>query len=75
VTVADLIVPKDVEVKADAEHVLATVFEPSALQAANEDAGGDAEAGEATQVESENESNVTEGDQAAEDKPGGKAEN
>lgn len=43
VTVADLIVPKNVEIKAEPEHVLATVFEPSALQAANEDAGGTAE--------------------------------
>lgn len=42
-TVADLIVPKGVVIKTEPEHVIATVFEPSALQAANEDAGGDAE--------------------------------
>lgn len=43
VTVADLIVPKGVVVKTDSAHPLATVFEPSALQAANDAAGGDAE--------------------------------
>jgi large subunit ribosomal protein L25 len=42
VTVADLIVPDGVTVKTDAAHPLATVFEPSALQAANDAAGGDA---------------------------------
>lgn len=42
-TVADLKVPSTVTVKTDAEQVVATVFEPSALQAANEAAGGDAE--------------------------------
>jgi large subunit ribosomal protein L25 len=42
-TVADLIVPGTVTVKTDPTHPLATVFEPSALQAANDAAGGDAE--------------------------------
>jgi len=42
VTVADLQVPVGVELEVDAEHVLVTVFEPSALAAANDDAGGDA---------------------------------
>jgi len=41
-TVADLIVPEGVTVKIDPGHPLATVFEPSALQAANDAAGGDA---------------------------------
>ncbi len=41
-TVADLTVPSGVTVKAEPEHVLATVFEPSALAAANDAAGGDA---------------------------------
>jgi large subunit ribosomal protein L25 len=41
-TVADLIVPAGVVVKADPAQPLATVFEPSALQAANDAAGGDA---------------------------------
>ena len=43
ITVADLVVPDGVELKTEAEHTLATVFEPSALQAANEAAAGDAE--------------------------------
>lgn len=50
-TVADLIVPEGVEVKTEAEHAVASVFEPSALQAANEAAGGEAEAeGPATEA-------------------------
>jgi len=39
-TVADLIVPGSVTIKADPAHPIATVFEPSALQAANDAAGG-----------------------------------
>lgn len=50
-TVADLIVPQDVVVKAEPTAVLATVFEPSALQAANDAAGGDAD--ENTEVEAD----------------------
>ena len=52
-TVADLIVPKNVTIKADPEHVIATVFEPSALQAANEEAGGDAEDTDASAAETD----------------------
>jgi len=48
VTVADLTIPADVEVLTDENHAVATVFEPSALAAANEDAGGDATVEEAT---------------------------
>lgn len=48
VTVADLIVPAGVVVKTDPTHPLAAVFEPSALQAANDAAGGDATEEEAT---------------------------
>lgn len=40
VTVADLIVPEGVEVLTEASHAVATVFEPSALQAANEELAG-----------------------------------
>jgi len=43
VTVADLIVPEGVEIEADVEQSVATVYEPSALAAANDSAGGDAE--------------------------------
>lgn len=42
-TVADLTVPEGVTVKTEATHAVATVFEPSALAAANEAAGGAAE--------------------------------
>lgn len=42
ITVADLIVPDGLTVKTDPAHPLATVFEPSALAAANDAAGGDA---------------------------------
>jgi len=47
-TVANLILPVGVVVKVDLTHPLATVFEPSALQAANDAAGGDATEEEAT---------------------------
>ncbi|HEY8998845.1 MAG TPA: 50S ribosomal protein L25 [Candidatus Saccharimonadales bacterium] len=50
-TVADLTIPQGVVVKTDPTTVLSTVFEPSALQAANDAAGGDAEADEATKEE------------------------
>ncbi len=42
-TVADLEVPAGVEIKEDPSQPVATVFEPSALQAANDAAGGAAE--------------------------------
>jgi len=45
-TVADVTVPEGVELDGDPEQVLASVYEPSALQAANEAAGGDAEVAE-----------------------------
>lgn len=71
VTVADLIIPEGVEVKVEAEHTLATVFEPSALAAANEAAGGDAPE-DAPAPESENGTDADATGNAAEDKPGGK---
>lgn len=43
VTVAELIIPAGVTLKTEPAHPLATVFEPSALQAANDAAGGDAD--------------------------------
>lgn len=42
-TVGDLRLPKGVEVVTDPTQVIATVYEPSALAAANDAAGGDAE--------------------------------
>jgi large subunit ribosomal protein L25 len=41
-TAADLIIPEGVTLKTDGAHQLAAVFEPSALAAANDAAGGDA---------------------------------
>ena len=43
VTVGDLIVPEGVELETELTHSLATVYEPGALAAANDAAGGDAE--------------------------------
>ena len=48
VTVADLDIPADVELLTEETHSVATVFEPSALAAANDAAGGDATEEEAT---------------------------
>lgn len=42
-TVADLMVPEGVEILTEPEHSVATVYEPSALAAANDAAGGEAE--------------------------------
>lgn len=47
VTVADLIIPEGVEVDTEETNAVATVYEPSALAAANDAAGGDAEEGDA----------------------------
>jgi large subunit ribosomal protein L25 len=73
-TVADLLVPEGVEVKVEAEHSIATVYEPSAVAAANDQAGGDAEAEDAAEVDSEHESSAEEGTQEDEQRPGGKKE-
>ncbi len=72
VTVADLKVPNGVELDIEPEHVVATVFEPSALAAANDDAGGEAESDDETEVQSDHESNAQAGTQADEIRPGGK---
>lgn len=72
-TVADLIIPEGVIVKVDAEHALATVYEPSALAAANDAAGGDADPADAVSVDAENGTAASDEDsQAEEGKPGGK---
>jgi len=68
-SVADLIVPATVTVKTDPAHPLASVFEPSALQAANDAAGGDAEEVVAEEGEAaEGETPAAEGE-SAETKP------
>lgn len=53
VTVADLMVPANVTVTTDAAQAVATVYEPSALQAANDAAGGTEEEAEAEVPEEE----------------------
>ena len=63
-SVEDLIVPDGVEIKTEANHSVATVYEPSALAAANEDAGGDAEEPTAETEEAEGEGEVAEGEAA-----------
>jgi large subunit ribosomal protein L25 len=72
VTVADLIIPEGVELLVEPEHALATVYEPSALAAANDAAGGDAEPGDEAEVESEEGSPEDDVDsQKPENMPGG----
>lgn len=73
VTVADLIVPEGVVVRVELEHALATVYEPSAMAAANEAAGGDADETDAASVEADSGTAASdENSQAPEDQPGGK---
>lgn len=74
-TIADIKLPEGVEF-ADAEQdmglVIANVYEPSALQAANEAAGGDAE--DVDDVVSENGSDTPQDSQSDESQPGGKGQ-
>lgn len=65
-TVADLDVPEGVEIKTEATHAVATVYEPSALAAANDAAGGDAEVGDEADVEAEEGGEAAGGEEAAE---------
>jgi large subunit ribosomal protein L25 len=71
ITVADLIVPDGVELLTEPEHAVATVYEPSALAAANDAAGGTAEPGDEAEVESEEGSQEGGGEQQPENMPGG----
>ena len=73
-TVADLEIPSGVEVETAADHAVATVWEPSALQAKNDALAGTAEPEEAETVEAEHESSTEEGTQKDELRPGGKEE-
>lgn len=73
-TVGDIVLPKGVEYTHPEdvlELVVANVYEPSALQAANDAAGGDAVEADAD-VESENGSEDNSEPQGAENRPGGK---
>lgn len=71
-TIADLTVPQHVTVLSDPAQVVATVYEPSALQAANEAAGGDAEPEDVEEVAAEHGEDTNQESQAEEDQPGGK---
>jgi len=72
-TLGDIKLPEGVEF-ADAEQdlslVVANVYEPSALQAANESVGGDAE--DESSVVADNGGDTNQDSQAEETKPGGK---
>jgi len=74
-TLGDIELPSGVEfadVEQDLELVVANVYEPSALQAANEAAGGDAD--EETVVEAENGEDTPQHTQNEESRPGGKGQ-
>ncbi|HEX6258603.1 MAG TPA: 50S ribosomal protein L25 [Candidatus Saccharimonadales bacterium] len=71
VTVGDIVVPSGVEITADPELAIATVYEPGALQRANENAGGEIDA-DVGSVEAENGEDTPQDTQAPEDQPGGK---
>jgi large subunit ribosomal protein L25 len=76
ITLADMELPNGVEyadVEQDTSLVVANVYEPSALQAANDAAGGDAE-GDTSQVESDHGSDTPQTGQAEETRPGGKTQ-
>jgi large subunit ribosomal protein L25 len=69
VTVADILAVEGVEVLSDPEIVVASVYEPSALAAANDAAGGTAE--DESEVESENGSDA-ENAESGDENPGDK---
>lgn len=64
VSVADLTVPEGVEIETELTHAIATVYEPSALAAANEAAAGEPE---------ETSEETTEGEASTESTDGGEA--
>lgn len=73
VTVADLHLPEGVELKTEPETVVATVYEPSAVAAANDALAGEEEVNPA-EVPTENGSPADDQDsQETENQPGGKA--
>jgi large subunit ribosomal protein L25 len=75
ITLADITLPKGVEyddVEQDLELVVVNVYEPAALQAANEAAGGDAE--DESEVESKHGGDTPQNTQDSENRPGGKGQ-
>ena len=74
-TVADLVLPEGVEFadhEQDTDLVIANVYEPSALQAANDAAGGDAELDDVAEIGADNGGDTRQDTQAEESRPGGK---
>lgn len=74
-TLADIKLPSGVEyaeLEQDLELVVANVYEPSALQAANDAAGGDAEDAGAEEVTAENGGDTPQGGEDQSENPGGK---
>jgi len=75
ITLADITLPEGVEyadVDQDLELVVANVYEPAALEAANEAAAGDATEEDVAEVEAEHGSDTPQDSQAEESRPGGK---
>lgn len=75
ITLADITLPEGVEYadgEQDLELVVANVYEPAALEAANEAAAGDATIDDPAQVEAEHGSDTPQDTQAEETRPGGK---
>lgn len=75
ITVSDITLPTGVEfadMEQDLDLVIANVYEPSALQAANDAAGGDAE--DESEVEAENGGDDTDAEEGEEKAPGGKGQ-
>ncbi len=77
ITFEDITLPSGVEyadVEQDLELVIANVYEPAALEAANEAAAGDAEDPSASDVEAEHGSDTPQDTQTEESRPGGKGQ-
>lgn len=75
VTFADITLPEGVEyadIDQDLDLVIANVYEPAALEAANEAAAGDAVDDDTSQVEAEHGADTPQDTQAEETRPGGK---
>lgn len=69
-SVADITAPEGVTILSDGAQQIVSAVEPAALAAANEAAAG--EATDESEVAAEHGGDTAEGDQAAEDQPGGK---
>jgi len=75
ITLAGITLPEGVEYadnEQDLDLVVANVYEPAALEAANDAAAGDAEDPSAAEVETEHGSDTPQDTQAEESRPGGK---